>query len=322
MRYTDLQLGSAAAALGQGSLATGSKPLLTPGFAPGRGIVTEDGQPTDRDILASLRRLGYAGLRRVPADTWLVHFSHDAEAISREGFTQGTHPDALGPANYGRGNPPGLNFAFLAADRNSILSASNFSFGHGVNEAVVFRAPGVVMRHKDDFRQVVFWGPSAARPIYWLGADGEDSEGEIEFMDWSLMGVDGRLAPGRVRGSIFKVLASIARGDILRESQEAAGQCFTWAFREYLRRRAAGEDVALVHARVSPPGGSTYWHAWIESQGRAYDWQTMEAGLSRYAGQGWPIDIFRETFRPTDEKRFTGPVGAQRARYGHTGPWA
>ncbi len=105
------------------------------------------------------------------------------------------------------------------------------------------------------------------------------------------------------------------------ESETAGGQCFPWAFAQYVAARAEGRAVTLVHARITPPESRPFWHAWIEDRGRAYDWQTMVAGLSRYAGEGWPLDAFYETYAPIDIQRFNGPVGDLRRKFGHTGPW-
>ena len=98
-----------------------------------------------------------------------------------------------------------------------------------------------------------------------------------------------------------------------------AGQCFKWAYLEYIKNPG---EYTLVHATVHPEHRSTpYKHAWVEDGTKVYDWQTMELGASNYAKVGWPKKIFYQYFRPTNIKVYTGPVGSYYKKYSHTGPW-
>ncbi len=98
---------------------------------------------------------------RVKADTWLIHFSDQAQAIQEEGFTRGVEQaDRLGLTTwlskqekaYG-----GYNFAFRANSRDARQAARQGSYG---GEAVMFMAGGVEAYHiGDQENQVIFWGP-------------------------------------------------------------------------------------------------------------------------------------------------------------------
>lgn len=72
-------------------------------------------------------------------------------------------------------------------------------------------------------------------------------------------------------------------------------------------------------------------HAWVEHRGKAYDWQTMEAGYGgKFRGKGYPIEVFNEIYKPTGTRRYTQEeaiVALLKSRGGdvsggpHYGPW-
>jgi len=104
---------------------------------------------------------------------------------------------------------------------------------------------------------------------------------------------------------------------VIKESKIAMGQCFSWACK---RVRDGG---SLVHGTVQNPwSGERYAHAWVEDGDRVYDWQTMEAGSSKYAGKGWPKAEFYKTFSPGVEKRYQPHEATVKSMVTrHYGPW-
>jgi len=96
------------------------------------------------------------------------------------------------------------------------------------------------------------------------------------------------------------------------------GQCFSWAFRQ-----AVKENVIVYHGLVTEPfTDNTYPHAWIEKNGLIQDWQTMEAGSSKFAGVGWDKALFHETFKPTQIKEYSSSRLIHLvATYNHMGPY-
>jgi hypothetical protein len=118
---------------------------------------------------------------RIVKNEWCIHFTSDAYNIAREGFTGGT-PDveALAYTGAGRQKPyAGYDFAFLIND-NSV------DFNNYGNEAVIFRASGILALHYgDEQRQVVFWGPSV-KDIIPIKKD------EYSY-DWNIEGLNGQV---------------------------------------------------------------------------------------------------------------------------------
>lgn len=113
----------------------------------------------------------------------------------------------------------------------------------------------------------------------------------------------------------------------LFENKIACGQCFNWAFLNYVLNKDKG--AILIHGKLldiwgdtSAGKGNYFDHAWIELDGLVQDWQTMEMGMSKYAKKGWPKDIFYEYWKPKNIKKYTGLVPSNlRNKYKHTGPW-
>ncbi|MEE3309735.1 hypothetical protein, partial [Sharpea azabuensis] len=118
---------------------------------------------------------------RLVENEWCIHFTSDAYNIAREGFTGGT-PEIDDLAYTGAGRQKigaGYDFAFLIHDRSVDFN------GYG-DEAVIFRASGVLARHYGDEQdQVIFWGPSVKEiiPIKTSEYSG----------DWEIEGLNGQI---------------------------------------------------------------------------------------------------------------------------------
>lgn len=84
------------------------------------------------------------------------------------------------------------------------------------------------------------------------------------------------------------------------------GLCFAWVL-----KHARGGDV-VAHGVVTPPGGSPFWHAWVERDGRAYD----------NTGGSMSLADHRATFKPEQVERYADHEALVYAvRTGHAGPW-
>jgi hypothetical protein len=112
---------------------------------------------------------------------WCIHFTSAAYNIAREGFSGGT-PEIDDLAYTGAGmqkHYAGYDFAFLIHD-------GNVNFNNYGDEAVIFRASGVLARHYGDEQdQVIFWGPSVKEII-------PIKKGEYS-RDWEIEGLDGQI---------------------------------------------------------------------------------------------------------------------------------
>jgi len=72
------------------------------------------------------------------------------------------------------------------------------------------------------------------------------------------------------------------------------GQCFPWVL-----ENCSGDDV-VVHGRVwHQPTKKRFWHAWIERNGRVYDWQRSEMREPWYDMEG-----FYRITKPTHVKKY------------------
>lgn len=99
------------------------------------------------------------GNKRLPRQTWLIHFTDDADGIMRKGFSKGTEDmTRLGLTSYTKKFGPGYNFAFVASSRDARDVARASKYG---KDAVMFQSSGIESyHHGDEESQVVFWGPS------------------------------------------------------------------------------------------------------------------------------------------------------------------
>lgn len=100
------------------------------------------------------------------------------------------------------------------------------------------------------------------------------------------------------------------------------GDCFRFATQEAENY----PNATIVHGTVTAPFSqppNEYAHAWIESDGIVYDWQTMKAGHGgNFQGKGYPLDVFNELYKPKNELRYTPEEATINAlRHKHWGPW-
>jgi len=99
---------------------------------------------------------------------------------------------------------------------------------------------------------------------------------------------------------------------------EAAGLCFKYVF-DWAVKNIEDGHKSVVHGEVENPHlkGHRYWHAWIEKDGRIYDWQTEQAGKQ-------PMRYFKwyALMKPKDMKRYTAKEVVQKCfKTKHQGPW-
>ncbi|MFW5847578.1 MAG: hypothetical protein ACOCVF_01480 [bacterium] len=100
---------------------------------------------------------------------WLIHFTHDAESIAREGFTMGVDDiNMLGLTTYLSDSSKkygGYNFAYTINDFLKYNNASRNNLKYG-EEVVLFTASGLRLFHYgDDEYQVIFYGSTAKNII-------------------------------------------------------------------------------------------------------------------------------------------------------------
>jgi len=88
----------------------------------------------------------------------------------------------------------------------------------------------------------------------------------------------------------------------------ATGLCFPTAVKE-----AGARGGEVVHALVTHPvTRQSFWHAWVERDGRVYD----------DTGAQLPVSRFYEMFEPVDVRRYSDTEAMVYAvRTGHHGPW-
>jgi hypothetical protein len=115
--------------------------------------------------------------KRIPRQTWLVHFSDQSSTITEEGFTRGvSEMDQVALTTWLHENSKkygGYNFAFIAGDRASQNAARTGKYG---KYAVMFQSSGLEIYHYgDEEKQVIFWGKAIdSSSIVELGRDGDE----------------------------------------------------------------------------------------------------------------------------------------------------
>ena len=104
---------------------------------------------------------------------------------------------------------------------------------------------------------------------------------------------------------------------------EAVGDCFGYANNTARRLDAEGfTDVVVVHGTVQnlhpqPGEKSRYEHAWVEYDGKVWDWQT-----ETMRREPTSIARFYAERRPTNVQRYTPEQALKLClRTGHHGPW-
>ena len=105
----------------------------------------------------------------------------------------------------------------------------------------------------------------------------------------------------------------------IAENTIPVGLCYKYAYQRIMK----DDKLTLVHATVHNPwDGKAYVHAWVEEGNLVQDWQTMEAGSSKYAKKGWPVKEYYAAFNPKDIKKYNQVETMKNAAKGkHYGPW-
>jgi len=105
------------------------------------------------------------------------------------------------------------------------------------------------------------------------------------------------------------------------ETSAPCGECFQWACGQAMRDKS----VKVFHGLITMPFSNKppHQHAWIEKNGRIWDWQMAEAGFGgKFHGKGYPPEIFEELFKPHDVKEYTAEEAIDnRNIHGHCGPY-
>lgn len=100
------------------------------------------------------------------------------------------------------------------------------------------------------------------------------------------------------------------------------GECFQFAIKlstTILAEKIIPPDkVRVVHAMVKTKWHpKKYAHAWVESRGRAYDWQMNMTRVGSI-----PIPDFYEFYNPTKIKKYTIQEAIRNlVKHNHYGPW-
>lgn len=130
-----------------------------------------------KDLVASindgsLQQEICAKLKRHP----VIHFSDHAETIMKEGFLLGESNLSRMDCTYENAVPrsqssPGYNFAFNAVEWDVENDCMDYEIAGPMSErnlmgmysetAILLNVDGLYTRHYDEFKQVLFWGPSA-----------------------------------------------------------------------------------------------------------------------------------------------------------------
>ena len=101
-----------------------------------------------------------------------------------------------------------------------------------------------------------------------------------------------------------------------------AGDCFRFATKLAVDMLKDGiipdDDIYVVHGIVHPKHHPReYWHAWVEAQGKVYDWQMRQTKVGSL-----PITDFYELYQPKNTKKYTPARAVGLAiRHSHAGPW-
>jgi hypothetical protein len=92
------------------------------------------------------------------------------------------------------------------------------------------------------------------------------------------------------------------------------GECFSYAY-QFVTRRGG----VLKHGTVTHPWDKTRFpHAWVEKDGKIYDWQTTEVRKA----DPLPEAAFKKLWKPQNVRSYTADEArAQALRTKHYGPW-
>ena len=130
--------------------------------------------------LPSSSYLSTSDKRLLPAQTWLVHFSDDAETIAEKGFTIGMQDmSKLGLTTRYKNTSSeksggGYNFAFIANSRYAKWAASERKYG---KDCVMFQNSGVrAFHYSDEEEQIIFYGKDVDPKMIILLRNNGDNE--------------------------------------------------------------------------------------------------------------------------------------------------
>ena len=87
----------------------------------------------------------------------------------------------------------------------------------------------------------------------------------------------------------------------------ACGECLSYTYKQTMKNHKK-KNFKAVYGTVQNKlvsNNKRYEHAWVEDGNKVKDWQTMEAGSSKYAGKGWPIKKFYKFWNVKKEKKYT-----------------
>ena len=93
--------------------------------------------------------------------------------------------------------------------------------------------------------------------------------------------------------------------DILNETI-ACGECLSYTYKQTMKNHKK-KNFKAVYGTVQNKlvnNNKRYNHAWVEEANKVKDWQTMEAGSSKYAGKGWPIREFYKFWNVKNQKKY------------------
>lgn len=99
-----------------------------------------------------------------------------------------------------------------------------------------------------------------------------------------------------------------------RDATIPLGDCFRWAYHDVIENGGTLVQGYVIH----PWNKKAFQHAWVERNGKVYDWQTI------VMQQQPPIDrrIFRERWNPHNTVRYSAAKAARHLlQYKNFGPW-
>lgn len=88
------------------------------------------------------------------------------------------------------------------------------------------------------------------------------------------------------------------------------GDCYHWASTNALKYENRGfKSVKVIHANVQDTNGKRFGHAWIEADGRVYDWQTV---VKMGEADGWDKKTYYQIAKPKGIHEYTATEAAVR----------
>jgi hypothetical protein len=94
------------------------------------------------------------------------------------------------------------------------------------------------------------------------------------------------------------------------------GQCFSYAL-DIAKQHLKDDDWVIGHGILSTEWDRPFWHAWVEHDGRVFDWQRKE-----HMPEGMPIQDFYDFFDSRYVRYYTPEqVLVMALKFNHKGPW-